>query len=97
MPNFQPAIYIMASKRNGTIYIGVTSDLIRRVYQHKHGDIDGFTKKYGCIHLIYYELYEDMYLAISREKQIKGWSRKKKLSLIEKLNPEWQDLYDLIL
>ena len=93
----QPAIYIMTNKRNGTIYTGVTSDLIKRVYQHKHGTQPGFTKKYGCSKLVYYEQYGDMIAAIEREKQIKAGSRKKKLALIESINPRWLDLYDLLL
>ncbi len=88
----QPAVYIMASKRNGTLYTGVTSNLIARDYQHKSGEIVGFTKRYGCKILVWYELHETMESAILREKQIKGGSRKKKLSLIEKDNPEWRDL-----
>jgi putative endonuclease len=90
----QPAIYIMANKRNGTLYTGVTSNLINRVYQHKEVKIDGFTKRYACQQLVYYELYADMLSAISREKQIKAGSRKKKLALIESINPEWRDLYE---
>ena len=90
----QPAIYIMASKRNGTLYTGVTSNLIRRVYEHKEALVDGFSKKYNCKMLVYYEGFDDMESAITREKQLKGGSRKKKLDLINKLNPEWRDLYD---
>ena len=92
-----PAIYIMANKRNGTLYVGVTSDLIKRVYQHKYAEISGFTKRYHCKLLVYYEQYDDMDNAIIREKQIKGGSRKKKLILIESMNPKWMDLYDLLL
>lgn len=90
----QPAIYIMANKRNGVIYTGVTSDLIKRVYEHKYADVDGFTQKHGCKYLVYYELIEDMKSAIAREKQLKGGSRKNKLALIEKVNPYWNDLYE---
>ncbi|MCL9685488.1 GIY-YIG nuclease family protein [Legionella maioricensis] len=90
----QPAVYIMAKRLNGTIYTGVTSDLLKRVYEHKYADINGFTKKYGCKSLVYYELTEDMLSAISREKQLKGGSRRKKLALIEKTKPHWDDLYD---
>lgn len=90
----QPAIYIMANKRNGSIYTGVTNDLIKRVHEHKYANVPGFTQKYGCKHLVYYELIEDMISAIAREKQLKGGSRKKKLSLIEKMNPYWEDLYE---
>lgn len=89
-----PAIYIMSNKRNGTLYTGVTSDLIKRVQEHKYEDIRGFTKKYGCELLVYYELCDNMYSAIEREKKINGGSRKKKLALIESMNPNWQDLYD---
>ena len=93
----QPAVYIMTNKRNGTLYIGVTSHLIKRVYEHKCCDLPGFTKKYGCKTLVYYELTEGMISAISREKQLKAGSRKRKLALIEKLNPLWVDLYiDLV-
>lgn len=92
-----PAIYIMANKRNGTLYTGVTSDLIKRVYQHKNGLTPGFTKRYGCKQLVYYEIYEDIMSAIEREKQIKGGSRKKKIVLIESMNPAWLDLYHSLL
>ena len=84
----------MASRRNGTLYTGVTSDLAARVSQHKLGIRDGFTKKYSCKMLVYYESHEEMTDAISREKQIKAGSRKKKLSLIEKENPGWRDLFE---
>ena len=93
MPVKQPAIYIMANRRNGTIYTGVTSDLIKRVYEHKYADV----QKYGCKYLVYYELIEDMLSAIAREKQLKGGSRKKKLALIEKINPYWEDLYEKLM
>ena len=92
-----PAIYIMANKRNGTLYTGVTSDLIKRVYQHKNNSIPGFSDRYNCKLLVYYELHEDMLSAITREKHIKGGSRKKKLALIEGMNPKWLDLYAEIL
>ena len=88
----QPAIYIMTNKRNGTLYVGVTSNLIQRVYQHKEGIVAGFTKKYGCKILVYYEMHSDMECAITREKQIKDGPRKKKLKLIEDMNPDWHDL-----
>ena len=94
MKVWNPAIYIMANKRNGTLYTGVTSNLITRVYQHKQGLQPGFTQQYGCIKLVYYELVADMSSAIAREKQVKAGSRKKKLALIESLNPRWLDLYD---
>ena len=93
----QPAIYIVANKRNGTLYTGVTSDLIKRIYQHKQGDIPGFTKKYGCNQLVYYEQFGSMINAIEREKQIKAGSRKKKLALIETIIPKWVDLYEKLL
>lgn len=93
----QPAIYILASKKNGTLYTGVTSNLVQRIGQHKTDSMDGFSKDYGCHTLVYYELYEDMENAILREKQIKGGSRKKKLALIEQDNPDWKDLYQTIL
>lgn len=97
MHECQPAIYIMATQRNGTIYTGVTSDLIKRVYQHIQGEIPGFTKKYGCKLLVYYEQVENMVSAIEREKQIKAGSRKMKLALIESMNPRWLNLYEALL
>lgn len=84
----------MANKRNGTLYTGVTSDLTSRAYQHREKRGSGFTKKYGCSMLVYYEFYPDMITAITREKQIKAGSRKKKIELIESLNPDWDDLYE---
>jgi len=93
----QPAIYIMANKKGGTLYTGVTSDLVQRVSQHREGLIPGFTSQYGCKTLVYYELHEAMELAILREKQLKGGSRKRKLDAIQSLNPEWADLYLSIL
>lgn len=93
----QPAIYILASHRNGTLYTGVTSNLIKRVYEHKNGTTGGFTSRYDCKILVYYCLFENMEAAILEEKRIKGGSRKHKLALIESLNPEWQDLYQDIL
>lgn len=87
-------LYIMASKRNGTLYIGVTNNLIRRVYEHKEGIIEGFTKKYNVKNLVYYEIYESVYEAIKREKAMKKWLRKWKIDLIEKENPHWNDLYE---
>lgn len=89
----QPCVYILASKKNGTLYVGVTSDLIKRVWQHKNDLLDGFTKKYSVHHLVYYELHATMASAISREKNIKEWKRAWKLALIEKDNSEWRDLY----
>jgi len=88
----QPAIYIMTSQRNGTLYVGVTSNLEQRVYQHKNESMKGFSSKHNCKILAYYEIYENMESAILREKQIKGGSRLKKLRLIEDMNPQWKDL-----
>jgi putative endonuclease len=85
-------LYILASKRNGTLYIGITNDLRRRVFEHKEGLIEGFTKKYNVKMLVYYEIHLDIKFAIQREKQMKKWLRKWKIELIEKMNPEWNDL-----
>ncbi len=93
----QPAVYILASQRNGTLYIGVTSDLGQRIWQHKNDVVDGFTKEYGVHMLVYYELHEDMENAIIREKRLKKWNRAWKLRLIEEMNPDWKDLYESIL
>ncbi len=90
----EPTVYIMANKRNGTIYVGVTNDLTRRVYEHKTDVKEGFTKKYRCHRLVYYEYFATMPDAISREKQLKAGSRKKKIALIEKNNFNWHDLYE---
>ncbi|MDA8241345.1 MAG: GIY-YIG nuclease family protein [Nitrospiraceae bacterium] len=90
-------VYIMCSRRNGTLYIGVTSDIIKRIYEHKNDLVEGFTKKY-CEHcLVWYEIYETPEDAIQREKQIKKWKRGWKLRLIEENNPEWKDLYNDLL
>jgi putative endonuclease len=86
----------MANQRNGTLYVGVTSNLVQRVYEHKHSIKSGFASKYRCTLLVYYEAVETMEIAIAREKQLKAGSRKKKLALIESLNPEWNDLYPSI-
>lgn len=86
--------YILASQYNGTLYIGVTSNISLRVWQHKGGEIDGFTKKYGVTMLVYYEEYNDIRDAITREKQLKKWKRRWKLTLINTMNPEWKDLYE---
>ncbi|HWA37677.1 MAG TPA: GIY-YIG nuclease family protein [Burkholderiales bacterium] len=88
----QPVVYILASKRNGTLYVGVTSDLAARIESHRSGMADGFTKKYGVMILVYFELHSDMYEAIQREKRMKKWNRAWKIELIEKDNPEWKDL-----
>ena len=93
----QPAVYILTSKRNGTLYIGVTSDLQKRAWEHKNDLIDGFTKKYGVHQLVYYELHENMVSAITREKQMKKWNRAWKLDLIEKQNSDWMDLWEEII
>ncbi len=87
-------VYIMASKRNGTLYVGVTNNLIKRVYQHRNNEIQGFTKKYSIHKLVYYEQTYDVYSAIQREKSLKKWNRKWKIQLIEKFNPNWDDLYE---
>ena len=88
-----PAVYIMASKRNGTLYVGVTSDLVKRVWEHRTGATDGFTKRYGCKMLVWFEAGGDMEHAILREKQLKAGSRARKLALIEQQNPQWRDLW----
>ncbi|KAA3635160.1 MAG: GIY-YIG nuclease family protein [Calditrichaeota bacterium] len=86
-------IYILASKKNGTLYIGVTNDLKRRVYEHKNNLVKGFTTEYNVDKLVYYEMTENISVAIAREKQLKKWKRSYKLALIEKNNPMWEDLY----
>ena len=86
-------IYIMASKYNGTLYIGVISDLVKRTYQHKQGFVSGFTKKYSIKNLVYYESSESIYEAIKREKTLKIWKRQWKIELINSFNPKWLDLY----
>lgn len=93
----QPCVYILASKRNGTLYVGVTSNLVKRVWEHKSNLIDGFTKKYHVHHLVWYEQAITIQAAIIREKQIKEWKRKWKVELIETTNPYWNDLYDGLL
>jgi len=90
----EPAVYIMASQRNGTLYVGVTANLAERAWQHREGLLPGFTKRYGCKLLVWYERQERMDEAIGREKQIKGGSRARKLALIEAMNPNWRDLYE---
>ena len=87
-------VYILASKRNGTLYIGVTNDLIRRVYEHKNNLIDGFAKKYNVHSLVYYEQYDDIESAIIQEKRLKKWNRKWKLELIEREISQWRDLHE---
>lgn len=93
----QPAVYILASQRNGTIYIGVTSNLVQRIWHHKNDLVEGFSEKYGVHGLVYFELLDDMLSAITRVKQLKKWNRAWKLALIEKQNPTWQDLWPTIL
>ncbi len=94
MNNKQPAVYILASQKQGTLYIGVTPDLAKRVWQHKNSQADGFTKKYGIHNLVWYEVHDSMESAIKREKSIKNWKRDWKIKRIEVLNPDWCDLYD---
>ena len=89
-----PCVYILASRRNGTLYVGVTSNLPGRVWQHRNEVVDGFSKRYGVHTLVWYEPHETMESAILREKQLKAGSRARKLGLIEAMNPDWQDLYD---
>ena len=89
-------VYLLANKHNNVLYTGVTSDLIRRIYEHKNKLVKGFTQKYNVDCLVYYEACENIVVAIEREKQIKGWARKKKEDMINALNPEWDDLYQSI-
>lgn len=93
----QPCVYILASARNGTLYVGVTSDLVKRIWEHKNDAVDGFTKKYGIHALVYFEQCADMMTAIAREKQLKKWNRMWKIELIESVNQEWRDLWEDIL
>jgi len=92
----RPAVYILTNKKNGTLYVGVTSDLIKRMWEHKNNLVDGFTKRYSVHKLMWYELHETMISAITREKTLKNWKRAWKMELIEKNNPLWQDLYETI-
>lgn len=93
----QPSVYILASRRNGTLYVGVTSDLIKRVWEHKNDVVEGFTSQYAVHDLVWFEMHTEILTAIQREKNIKAWKRAWKIALIEKSNPEWRDLYnDLI-
>ena len=87
-------VYVLASRRNGTLYIGVTNNLVRRVWEHREGLIDGFTKQYGVTRLVYFECFEDVRQAIHREKRLKKWKREWKMNLIQETNVEWNDLYD---
>ena len=93
----QPCVYIVANHRNGTLYTGVTSNLPKRAFEHREGLVKGFSAKYGCKILVWYELHATMIDAITREKQIKAGSRKKNLALIEAMNPDWNDLYDTLI
>ena len=93
----QPCVYMLASQRNGTLYVGVTSELVKRVWEHKSDFVDGFSRKYDVHMLVWYEIHETMESAITREKRIKGWRRDWKLALIEAANPEWRDLYPEII
>jgi putative endonuclease len=93
----RPCVYIVVSKRNGTIYAGVTSDLSKRAFEHREGLVRGFSSRYGCKTLVWYESHETMIDAITREKQIKAGSRARKLALIEELNPDWTDLYETLI
>jgi putative endonuclease len=93
MRDLQPAVYILASAPNGTLYIGVTSNLIQRTWQHREADVPGFTHRYRVHRLVYYELHGDMEHAIQREKRLKKWERKWKLRLVNDFNPEWMDLW----
>jgi putative endonuclease len=92
----QPTVYILASKRNGTLYIGVTSGLFKRLWEHKNNMVAGFTKRYNVHQLVWYEIHESMESAILREERLKDWKRSWKLKLIESTNPDWHDLYDSI-
>ena len=93
----QPAVYVLASKRNGTLYIGVTSNLVKRVWEHKNDKVEGFTEKYNVHRLVWYEVHDTMESALVREKRLKSWKRQWKLELIENKNPDWRDLYAEIL
>ena len=89
-------VYILASKRNGTLYIGMTDDLSRRVYQHRTGEVPGFTRRYGVKQLVWYDVFESRDAAFSRERQMKEWQRAWKIKLIEASNPDWSDLYETL-
>ncbi len=88
----EPCVYILASRRHGTLYVGVTSDLMGRLYQHRTGAVPGFTSEYGVRRLVHFEMFGGMDAAITREKQLKGWRRAWKIALIEEGNPDWEDL-----
>ncbi len=93
----QPAVYLLASKRHGTLYVGVTSNLIQRIWQHKNSLAEGFTQQYHVHQLVYYEIHQSIAQAILREKQIKRWKREWKINLIEEVNPNWEDLWGQII
>jgi len=95
--NMQSYVYILSSKKNGTLYIGVTGNLIKRIYEHKDYMVEGFSRKYHVHTLVYYELAEEIVSAFKREKQLKKWKREWKIALIEKNNPQWEDLYKSLL
>ena len=97
MSEKHPAVYILASKKNGTLYVGVTSNLAKRIWQHKNNQVEGFTKKYEVHRLVWYEVHESLESAITKEKQIKHWKRDWKINVIEEQNAEWHDLYSSIL
>ena len=92
----QPTVYLLSSKRNGTLYVGVTSNLVKRVWEHRNNLVEGFTKRYGVHQLVWYELHASMDSAIKREKRLKDWKREWKVHLIESTNPNWEDLYPMI-
>jgi putative endonuclease len=89
-------VYMLASARNGTLYLGVTSDLVKRIWEHREGVFEGFTKKYGIKHLVWFEVHTDVIAAITREKQLKKWHRDWKINMIQQGNPDWRDLYEEI-
>jgi putative endonuclease len=97
VPNKQYYFYILTTAKNSALYIGITNDLIRRIYEHKHDIVEGFTKRYQVHKLVYYDSAGDVLAAIAREKQIKSWVRQKKVKLIDTFNPDWHDLYDELL
>ena len=92
----QPCVYMLVSRRNGTLYVGVTSNLVRRVWEHRTDAVEGFTRRYGVHALVWYEVHDEMRTAIAREKAIKEWKRAWKVELIERENPRWLDLYERI-
>ncbi len=92
----QPAVYLLSSKRNGTLYAGVTSNLVKRVWEHRNDFVEGFTKRYGLHQLVWFELHDSLDSAIKREKRLKDWKRKWKVQLIESTDPNWEDLYPMM-